>query len=466
MHSTELAFDIVSPVDGRKLATVPYTGAAETERALQRAQAAAPAWRGLALERRLAALEGFVVAMEARRAEFAERVLWQIGRPQQFADELGRVRARWDETRRLAPALLGEVELAPGDGIRRWLRREPKGVALGICAWNYPVAMAAEMATTALAAGNVFVLKHAPQTALIADLMADAADAAGLPDGLFQALHLSHSAVARLLSQRRFHAVQFIGSERGGREVLAAAGAGLVAAGLELGGKDAAYVRADADLDWTAQQLVEGAYSNSGQSCCSVERIYVERSVYPRFVDAFVDRARGLRLDHPLKSPDLGPVVSAAAAARIRDEVAAAIAAGARSAMPGHRAGELAGQGAYLSPDVLLEVDASMAIAREESFGPVVALAPVESDAQALAAINDSRFGLTASVWTRDLDAAAELVGAIEAGTVFVNRCDHADLYLPWGGTKASGLGRIGGNATFDEWTECKSVHVRAAGQS
>jgi len=458
------AFQILSPVDGRTLAALSCAREAEVERALQRAQAARAAWRRLPLERRLAALEAFVAAMEARRAEFAERVMWQIGRPQQFADELGRVRACWDETRRLAPQLLGEVALDRGDGIRRTLRREPRGIALGICAWNYPVAMAAQMATTALAAGNVFVLKHAPQTALIADLMVDAADAAGLPDGVFQALHLSHATVAGLLAQRRVHAVQFIGSERGGREVLAAASAGLVAAAMELGGKDAAYVRADADLDWSAQQLVEGAFSNSGQSCCSVERIYVERSAYPRFVDAFVERARALRLDHPLKAPDLGPVVSVEAAARIRAAVADAIAAGARSAMGGHRAGELDGHGAYVSPEVLLDVDAGMAIAREEVFGPATILAPVESDAQALSAINDSRYGLTASVWTRDPDAADDLIEAIDAGTVFVNRCDHADLYLPWGGTKASGLGRIGGAATFDDWVEYKSVHARRAG--
>ncbi|UHQ21403.1 aldehyde dehydrogenase family protein [Lysobacter sp. 5GHs7-4] len=458
------AFEIISPVDGRSLSVVRYARESESERALQRAQAALPGWRALGLDARLAAIEAFVAAMEARRAEFAKQVLWQIGRPLQFADELGRVRAGWERTRALAPQLLGEQVVDGGDGIRRALRREPKGIALGICAWNYPVAMAAQMAIAALAAGNAFVLKHAPQTALIAELMAECADAAGLPGGVFQVLHLPHAMVERLLSQRRFQAVQFIGSERGGRAVLAAASAGLVATGLELGGKDAAYVRADADLDWAAAQLVEGAYANSGQSCCSVERIYVDRRVYPRFVDAFVERARALRLDHPLRSPDLGPVVSAAAAQRIADEVAAAVAAGARAALAGHRAGELAGQGAYLSPEVLLDVNADMAIEREETFGPVATLTAVDGDAQALAAINASRFGLTASVWTREPQAAAGLIDAIQAGTVFVNRCDHADLHLPWGGTKASGLGRIGAGASFDEWVELKSVHVRETG--
>lgn len=460
------AFEIVSPADGRALAQVAYARPADIERALERARAALPGWRALALEQRLLAVEAFVAALEARRDELAELVLWQIGRPRQFADEMGRVRARWEQARQLAPRLLGEETVHGDDGIGRRVRCEPKGIALGICAWNYPVAMAAEMATTALAAGNVFVLKHAPQTALIAESMARAAVEAGLPDGVFQALHLPHAAVEDLLSRRSVQAVQFIGSERGGREVLAAASAGLVAAGLELGGKDAAYVRADADLDWSAAQLVDGAFSNSGQSCCSVERIYVQRSVYPRFVEAFVDRARALRLDHPSRSPDMGPVVSAAAAARIAGEIADAVAAGARSAMAGHRAGELAGSGAYLSPEVLLDTDAHMAIEREESFGPVVTLTPVESDAHALAAINASRFGLTASVWTRETQAAAGLIDEIQAGTVFVNRCDHADLHLPWGGTKVSGLGRIGGRASFDEWVELKSVHVRAAGHS
>jgi acyl-CoA reductase-like NAD-dependent aldehyde dehydrogenase len=274
---------------------------------------------------------------------------------------------------------------------------------------------------------------------------------------------MSHPLTEKLVAAGDFQGVQFIGSERGGREVLRSCAAGLMSAGLELGGKDPAYVRADANLEWTVQELVDGSFGNSGQSCCSVERIYVDRSIHDRFVECFVEATSKLKVGNPLDYPDLGPVVSTAAARRIAGEVASALAMGARRASSIPTGHTLAGIGAYLAPEVLINTSHEMSIMREETFGPVVPIMAVSGDEAALALMNDSRYGLTASVWSRDLDRARWLVDRVEAGTVFVNRCDHADVLLPWGGMKTSGLGRSWGPTTFDELTQVKSFHVREA---
>jgi len=458
---TQESFKIISPVDGSTLAVLPYASTQAVDEALSCARASLASWRRTPLSERIAVVERFLDALGARRAKLAELITWQMGRPLQQADEFDRVQAQAIEMIALAPKALADVPLAGSPGIRRSMRREPKGVFLAICAWNYPLAMASDMVISALLAGNVVILKHAAQTALLADEMVRAFEESGCPKGVFQSLHLAHPLIEKMVAAGEFQGLQFIGSERGGREVLRASAAGLIAAGMELGGKDPAYVRADADVEWTVQQLVEGSFGNSGQSCCSVERIYVNRDIHDRFVECFVDAASKLKLGNPLAYPDLGPVVSVAAACRIAEEVAAAVACGAKRALSKPAGDGLAGTGAYLAPEVLISASHDMSIMRDETFGPVVPIMAVPDDEAAMALMNDSRYGLTASVWSRDIGSAQSLVARIDAGTVFVNRCDHADVLLPWGGTKASGIGRRGGPMAFDELTQVKSFHVR-----
>jgi acyl-CoA reductase-like NAD-dependent aldehyde dehydrogenase len=316
----------------------------------------------------------------------------------------------------------------------------------------------------ALLAGNAVILKMAQQTPLVAERYAEAFKAAGLPDGVFQFLHMSHEQTARVIADPRVGFVAFTGSVPGGHAVQQAAAARFVATGLELGGKDPAYVRADAPFDHTVENLVDGTYFNSGQSCCGVERIYVARALFRRFVDAFVDLAKQYRLGNPLdKATTLGPMVRADAANLVRSQIREAMSKGAKAlidakAFPADKEGT-----PYLAPQALVDVDHSMQVMTEESFGPVVGIMPVDSDEEAIRLMNDSRYGLTASIWTADADAAVKIGDRIETGTCFMNRCDYLDPALAWTGVKDSGRGCTLSQLGFEAFTRPKSFHLRPA---
>jgi len=455
-------FTIVSPVDDSVLARINYATPEHLSQTLTNAGKAAAGWKQAPLSQRVELIEAFVSQMERRRAEFARLVTLQMGRPIQQADEVGRVRQVADQLKALATKSFEPEELPGTSGIRRFTRREPLGICLSICPWNYPVAMAASLVLAPLLAGNVVLFKHAPQTALVAELMQECFEAADGPAGVFTALHLDHSTARHLIESGDIALLLFVGSVRGGKQVYAAAARGLVRTVLELGGKDPAYVRADADLQRATTDLIEGSFSNSGQSCCSVERIYVHDAVYTDFVQMFTEAARKVTVGHPLQDhPQIGPVVSAAAAERISFQIQSAVDAGARVVV-GPSGKERGAEGrAYLNPTVLLDTTHSMSILREETFGPVAPIMRVSSDADAIERMNDSIYGLTASIWTADIQRAIELGSQVEAGTFYVNRCDHADIYLPISGTKASGLGKSLGPTAFDALTATKAYHVR-----
>jgi acyl-CoA reductase-like NAD-dependent aldehyde dehydrogenase len=451
------AFDVVSPVDGQIYARRFYADARQIEAALARAEAAAKGWARTPVAERIAVVTCFGEEMAKRAPELAEAVAWQMGRPLWQADETPRLTLVGQLIAQAAEALADE-EYESDPGIRRFTRRVAQGVTLSICAWNYPVAMLGYLVSSPLVAGNVVLLKHSPQTPLIADIAAEAFAAAGGPQGVFQALDMAHPDAERLIGTGRLRAINFIGSVAGGRRVHAAAAGTFTQVHLELGGKDPAYVRPDADLDRAIPLLVEGAYSNAGQSCCSVERLYVHEAIAKRFIDAFAARAAQVTIDHPITArPTIGPVVSARAAGSIRAHIEDALAKGAKRVLS--RAGQV-GE-AYVAPEVLIGVDHRMRVMREETFGPVAAIQTVRDDAQAVALMNDSDYGLTASIWTRDHETGLRLLDEVEAGTVYLNRCDHADLYLPWGGVKNSGLGRINGREGLRQASQIKAYHVR-----
>jgi acyl-CoA reductase-like NAD-dependent aldehyde dehydrogenase len=449
----------ISPVDGReyvrrRLATDP-----EIEGALAEARRAQREWALTPIEERSSIVLRFLAAMEALNSQIVPELAWQMGRPVRYEGEL-----RSLSERVLAMVDLAPVALAPFEaGTGRSVVRAPAGLVLVIAPWNYPFLTAANTIVPALLAGNAVILKHAEQTPLAGERFAEALRTAGLPQGLFANLFLSHEQTARLLRSGAVDHVTFTGSVEGGRAIERSAAGSFTSLTLELGGKDPAYVREDADLARAVEGLVDGSFFNSGQSCCGVERIYVHESVWQPFLDGFVTAASAWRLGDPLDpETSLGPMASARGADSVREQVRQAIEAGASAHLHSQSFPADTGAGAYLMPQVLTWVDHSMAVMREETFGPVVGIMQVPGDEEAVRLMNDSAYGLTASIWTGDLEAAEALAPRIEAGTVFANRCDYLDPLLAWTGVKDSGLGASLGRYGFEAVTRPKSLHLRS----
>lgn len=362
----------------------------------------------------------------------------------------------------IAADALADVD--PGDkpGFRRFIRRVPLGTVLTIAPWNFPFLTTVNSVVPALMAGNVSILKHASNTLRVGERFAEAFADAGLPESVFQHLVLDHEQSAALIGSGAIDSVCFTGSVPAGRAIEQAAAGRFMPVGLELGGKDPAYVRADCDLSHAIENLADGAFFNSGQSCCGIERVYVHAAVHDDFVAGVSDTARALELGNPLDaSTSLGPLIRPAAADFVRDQLNAAIDAGA-TAHVDPAAFALDGPGsAYLAPQVLSGVDHSMSVMRDESFGPIMGIIRVEDDEEAIRLMNESAFGLTSAVWTADVDAAIAIGDRLDCGTVFMNRCDYLDPALAWSGVKQSGRGVTLSALGFHALTRPKSFHLR-----
>jgi len=455
----------VSPVDGRVYAERPVATDAEIAAALNEARSAQTEWRRVPVADRARYCSAAVDAMLAMKDEIVPELAWQMGRPVRYgAGELRGFEERARYMIDIAAAALAPIDPGPKDKFRRWISREPLGLVLVVAPWNYPYLTAVNTVVPALMAGNAVILKHAAQTLLVAERFQAAFDRAGLPKGLFQHLFLSHEQTAAMISGGRVDQVNFTGSVEGGRAMERAAAGTFTGLGLELGGKDPAYVRADADLAQAVENLVDGAFFNSGQSCCGIERIYVHRDLYRPFVDGFVDMTRSYVLGDPLdEATTLGPMVRASAADFVRGQIDAAIRAGATAHVDPRAFPKDAPGTPYMAPQVLTEVNHQMSVMIEESFGPVVGIMAVSGDDEAVELMNDSAYGLTASIWTRD-DGAAEEIGArIETGTVFMNRCDYLDPALAWTGVKDTGRGATLSRVGYETLTRPKSFHLRTA---
>ncbi|NNG10394.1 MAG: aldehyde dehydrogenase family protein, partial [Arenibacter sp.] len=340
--------------------------------------------------------------------------------------------------------------------------RVPIGVVGVLSPWIYPFLTSVNAIVPALMAGNVVVLKHSFQTPLVAERYAKAASKAGLPKGVFQILHLDHKNTAQLISDARMDGVFFTGSVQGGIAVQNSLTNKFIPCGLELGGKDPAYVMANANLEKSIEGLVDGAFFNSGQSCCGIERIYVHESIYDKFVDSFVETTKQYQLGNPLDAgTNLGPMVKTDAANYVRKQIGEALGKGAKSLVAESLFKASKKETPYLSPHVLVDVDHSMEVMTQESFGPVVGIMKVASDAEAIALMNDSQYGLTASLWTDDMDRATVLARQIETGTVFMNRCDYLDPALAWTGVKNSGKGVTLSKIGYEHVSRVKSFNFR-----
>lgn len=456
-------FSTYCPGDGALLCERAYTTDEQVSDAIDAAVAAQQAWRKVPLAERIAIIERCVDAFVARKDAIAEEIARQMGRPVRFGGgEVLGLRQRALYMTGIAKDALADMQVEQQEGFVRFIRREPLGVVAVLAPWNYPFLTSVNAIVPALLAGNAVILKHAEQTPLVAERWAECLAEAGLPDGLFKHVFLTHGQVATMVANPRIDHVCFTGSVPGGEAVHRATAGRFIAVGLELGGKDPAYVRADADLPHAIESLADGAMFNSGQSCCGVERIYVHADVYDAFVAGVVAEVNKLKLGDPLDPEStLGPMVRVRAADFVRQQVADAIAAGAtpliqEADFPASKPGTT-----YLHPQVLVDVDHSMDVMIEETFGPVVGIMKVADDDEAVALMNDSKFGLTASVWTRDLDVGLALGDRLETGTVFMNRCDYLDPALAWVGVKDSGRGATLSRVGYEHLTRAKSFHMR-----
>ncbi|AXE20017.1 aldehyde dehydrogenase [Runella rosea] len=460
-------FQVISPVDGSVYVEREYSTATQIESILANAKAAQKMWKNVPLRERITICERALDYFLTHADAIGEELTWQMGRPIGYTPN--EIRRGFQERARYmiqaAIGALSDVPVSEKEGFQRFIRREALGTVFVVAPWNYPYLTSVNVVIPAILAGNTVILKHAQQTPLCAERYAAAFKAAGLPEGVFQYLHTTHDYVARMIADPRVDFVAFTGSVSGGHAVQRAAAERFIATGLELGGKDPAYVRADAPLAFAVENLVDGALFNSGQSCCGIERIYVHEKVYDEFVQGAVALVNQYILGNPLEAGvHLGPMVRTSAAEFVRGQIREAVSQGADalidpSGFPLNQVGT-----PYLAPQLLVNVNHSMRIMNEETFGPAVGIMKVSGDEEAIRLMNDSDYGLTASVWTSDADAALHIGNQIETGTWFMNRCDYLDPELAWTGVKDSGRGCTLSALGYEALTRPKSFHLRVDG--
>ncbi|KAL7411782.1 aldehyde dehydrogenase [Mrakia frigida] len=460
----------ISPIDQKPAATRDILTEQQLDEAVALSVEEQKKWRKVPLDDKIKIVKQFLVEFEKLREPIIKELTLEMGRPIKYTSgEVSGTLYRATHLVEIAKEALATVPVKDVAGFTRFHKKEALGVVLVIAPWNYPFMCMINSIVPALLAGNTVLVKPSPQTPSSATRLQQAFLAAGLPPAAFQVLTLDQPTTLKLVASPSIAFVAFTGSVAGGKGVdqAAAGGKNFKGVGLELGGKDPAYVREDADLKYTVDQLVDGAFFNSGQSCCGIERIYVHSSIYDEFVAQFVELTKAYILGNPLSvTTTLGPVISLASAARIRAQVASAVAAGATPLIDESLFPEAKEGTTYLAPQVLVNVDHSMEVMSEETFGPVVGIMKVKSDAEALKLMNDSDYGLTASIWTspddeKSIEAFHALADELETGTVFLNRCDALDPALAWTGVKDSGRGVSLSEFGFDHVTRLKSVHMK-----
>jgi len=451
----------ISPVDGRVYAERAALSPEAAQAAVARAKAAQPGWAALPLEDRRAKVLAGIAALADHKDAIVEELAWQMGRPVRYGGEFGGVNERATYMAGIAEAALAPIEAEDSDRFVRRIERAPVGVVFVIAPWNYPYLTALNTIVPALIAGNSVMLKHASQTLLVGERIAQALYAGGVPADVFQNVVLDHAGTEALIAARSFGFVNFTGSVAGGQAMERAAAGTFTGLGLELGGKDPGYVMEDADLDWAVDVLMDGAMFNAGQCCCGIERIYVHESLYDAFVTKAVAWVNALELGDPFEpKTTLGPMANVRFAQLVREQIAEAVVAGAVPMIDPARFPADDG-GAYLAPQVLTNVTHKMRVMMEESFGPVVGIMKVKDDAEALALMNDSPYGLTASLWTADAARAMALGRQIETGTVFLNRADYVDPAVCWTGCKDTGRGGAMSVLGYQSVTRPRSYHFR-----
>ncbi|WP_282092176.1 aldehyde dehydrogenase family protein [Epibacterium ulvae] len=449
----------ISPIDGSIFAERPTLNMSQASECVDRARRAQIDWAKRPLQERIDLVMAGVAAVGAINDQIVPELAWMMGRPVRYDGEFGGFAERASHMAKIAHRSLANIEVNDDASFKRYIKRVPHGVVFVVAPWNYPYMTAINSVAPALIAGNAVVLKHATQTLLVGERMAEAFATAGVPSDVFQNVFLSHDTTNDLIASNAFDFVNFTGSVGGGAAMEKAAAGTFTGVGTELGGKDPGYVMEDADLDAAVDTLIDGAMFNAGQCCCGIERIYVHESLFDNFLAKAIETVKAYKLGNPLDSETtIGPMANVRFADEVRAQISEAIADGATAHIYSFAEDD---GGAYLTPQILTNVTHDMRVMRDESFGPVVGIMPVSSDAEAIALMNDSEFGLTASLWTRDVERAMAVGDQIETGTVFMNRADYLDPSLCWTGCKNTGRGGGLSEIGYHNLTRPKSYHLK-----
>ncbi|KAI0165033.1 aldehyde dehydrogenase [Xylariaceae sp. FL1272] len=455
----------ISPTTNEPILTRHGASAEELQELPKVAEDAFRSWRQTALADRIIIVKKAMKLLEAQKDQLAEELTVQMGRPIAYTGvEVTTAIKRVDYLLKIAEETLKDTEGEAEKGFKRFIRKVPVGPVLVIFAWNYPYLILVNSLIPALLAGNTVILKPSPQTPTIVEHISKIFTEAGLPAGVLQYFHCgSPLMMESIVRDPRISLVCFTGSVAGGLAVQKAASDRIVNVGLELGGKDPAYIRDDVDLDWAAAEIIDGSIFNSGQSCCALERIYVNEKIYIPFIEAAQKVLKDYRVGDPLdKDTQIGPVVSRRSKETIEAHIKDALDKGAKDATPENPTfSTLPVKGNFVKPTLLVGTDHSMTVMTEETFGPVISVMKVKDGAEAIGLMNDSEFGLTASIWTKDTDKGYKLAQQVEAGTVFVNRADFPSPDLAWTGWKNSGKGVTLSKFGFDQFVKLKSYHLK-----
>jgi len=446
-----------SPYDDQLVAELNTDDAASLETKLVAAMHAQAEWRAVPVPERIERVRAGVEWFREHAEAVAVDVTRQMGKPLvQARSEVSGLLERAEYMLSIAAEELAPEHLPAKDGFTRRIEHVPLGVVLDVAAWNYPLLIPVNVVVPALLAGNAVLLKHSARTPLCGQHFERAFEAVGLP-GLLSSLILDHSQTEGLIADPRVGHVAFTGSVQGGRRIHRAVSARFIDVGLELGGNDPAYVAADADLATAVAGVVDGACYNAGQSCCAVERVYVHQVVADEFLEAARELMKAYHTGDPmLAETTLGPLASAGSLPELERQVQEARAAGAELLTGGHSV-----DGRFFEATLLSGCANDTALMQEESFGPLLPVLTVAGDAEALIHMNDTRFGLTASIWTADRDRAEWFATRHDAGTIYQNRCDVLDPALPWTGFRDSGKGSTLSRYGFQHLTRRKAIHFR-----
>ncbi len=450
---------ILNPATDQVVADIYEDTPASVDDKHARAVEAQPRWAATPLADRLAALAAFAAEVARRAPELAATLTAETGKPiTQARNELAGLGPRIQFFLERTEATLAPEVVHDEDGMHEEIAHEPLGVIANISAWNYPYFVGSNVFVPALLAGNAVLYKPSEHATLTGLAIAEMLHAAGVPQSVFVPV-VGGADVGSALLQHDLDGVFFTGSYRTGRRIAEEVASRLCRVQLELGGKDPVYVTDDAEVAPTAAALADGAFYNAGQSCCSVERIYVHDSVWEPFLDAFVEAVAAFVVGDPTdEATYLGPLARAAQLDVLEAQVADALDKGGRLLLGGHRRPR---PGNWFEPTVVADATADMHLMRQESFGPVIGLARVVDDTEAVAAMNDTDFGLTAGVYSTDEARARAILGQVDAGSVYWNCCDRVSPRLPWSGRGHSGMGATLSTYGILTFVQPKAWHLR-----
>ncbi len=460
MSTTELT--VINPYTEEVAFALPMLKEGDVEPTVMRARKAFEAWRTVPLADRTTLCRRFLQAFTAMGDQVATDITVQMGKPlSQAKGEIGRLVERAEHMLAIAPQVLADEPAPEAAGFKKYIRHEPLGVVFDVAAWNYPLLIAVNVVVPSVLAGNAVILKHSSKTPLCGQVFEDAFKKAGAPENLVQHVVTDHATADAFVKHPAVNYVSFTGSTEGGHEIVRGAVNRFINIGLELGGKDPAYVCADIPVQYAAENCVDGAFYNAGQSCCAIERIYVEKAIYEEFVEAFAATTKAYVLGDPMNpETTIGPMASRGAPAFLASQIEDAVHAGGRLVVD-PKSFDMPAKGWFAAPAVVADAIHGCALMQEESFGPVIGITPVSGDEEAVRLMNDSAYGLTASIWTKDVERAIRIGEQIETGTFYMNRCDYCDPALPWTGVKDTGRGCSLSPYGFHQLTRLKSMHLR-----